>query len=83
MAVNAEEIAKAAKISFENAQLIPSSDRINALHAIKAELDSRKEEILAANKNDLRVGTAEHSSSQLNCFPSEGRPTGGRCRAYV
>jgi glutamate-5-semialdehyde dehydrogenase len=51
-----ERIAKAAKLSFESAQLIPSSERINALHAIKAELDFRKEEILAANKNDLRVG---------------------------
>lgn len=51
-----EEIAKAAKLSFESVQLIPSSERINALHAIKAELDSQKEEILAANKDDLRVG---------------------------
>lgn len=55
---NAEEIAKAAKSSFESAQLIPSSERINALHAIKAELDSRKGEILAANKEDLQVGIA-------------------------
>jgi glutamate-5-semialdehyde dehydrogenase len=59
--VNAEDIAKAAKISFESAQLVPSSERINALHTIKAELDSRKEEILAANKEDLRVGSVEHS----------------------
>jgi glutamate-5-semialdehyde dehydrogenase len=60
--VNAEEIAKVAKISFESAQLIPSSERINALHAIKTELDSRKGEILAANKDDLRVGTSEHNT---------------------
>ena len=60
--VNAEEIAKVAKISFESAQLIPSSERINALYAINSELDSRKGEILAANKDDIRVGTAEHDT---------------------
>lgn len=53
--VNAQEIARTAKVSFEGAQLIPSSERIDALHAIKAELDLRKGEILTANKEDLQV----------------------------
>lgn len=50
-----EEIAKAAKAAFEASQLIPSAERINALHAIKAELDARKDEILAANREDIQV----------------------------
>jgi hypothetical protein len=53
--VDAHEIAKTAKVSFEGTQLIPSSERIGALHAIKAELDFRRGEILAANKEDLKV----------------------------
>jgi len=58
--VDVVEIAKAAKKSFESAQLIPSSERINALHAIKATLDSRKGEILAVNREDLWVGLAKY-----------------------
>lgn len=52
---SSEEIAKAAKVAFEASQLIPSAERIRALHAIKAELDKRKDEILAANREDLQV----------------------------
>lgn len=63
---NAEEIAKAAKSSFESAQLIPSSERINALHAIKAELDSRKGEILAANKEDLQAAEVEVNAGRMS-----------------
>lgn len=50
-----EEIASAAKAAFEASQLIPSQERINALQAIKAELESRKDQILAANRQDLEV----------------------------
>jgi glutamate-5-semialdehyde dehydrogenase len=51
----AEVIAKAAKTAFETSQLIPVSERINALNAIRKELDANKAEILAANREDLQV----------------------------
>lgn len=50
-----EEIASAAKAAFAASQLIPSQERIHALQSIKAELESRKDEILAANRLDLQV----------------------------
>lgn len=49
------EIAKAAKAAFEASQLIDSSERVQALHLIKGELEELKDEILAANKEDLEV----------------------------
>ncbi len=52
---SAEDIAKAAKVAFEASQLIPSDQRISALHAIKRELEAKKEDILSANKEDLQV----------------------------
>jgi glutamate-5-semialdehyde dehydrogenase len=55
MASNAEDIAKLAKAAFQNSQLIPSSERVTALHAIRAELHAAKETILAANHEDLQV----------------------------
>lgn len=55
MTSNAEEIAKLAKAAFQSSQLIPSSERVAALHAIRTELHTRKETILNANKEDLQV----------------------------
>ncbi|KAF8889323.1 gamma-glutamyl phosphate reductase [Infundibulicybe gibba] len=55
----ASDIAKTAKIAFEQAQLIPSTERIAALHAIKAELSSQKEQILDANKKDIQAAQIE------------------------
>jgi hypothetical protein len=52
---SASDIAKASKNAFESSQLIPSSERINALNAIKKELHASKEIILAANREDLEV----------------------------
>jgi glutamate-5-semialdehyde dehydrogenase len=54
---SAETIAETAKAAFISAQLIPSSERIQALRVIKAALESAKAEILAANKIDLDVRT--------------------------
>lgn len=51
----AQDIAKAAKVAFEQSQLISSSERIAALHQIRIELEASKAEILAANKEDLEV----------------------------
>jgi len=51
----ASDIAKAAKHAFEVSQLIPSSERIDALNSIKRELHANRDEILAANREDLEV----------------------------
>lgn len=55
MSSNAEDIAKLAKAAFQSSQLIPSTERVIALHAIRAELHARKDAILNANKEDLQV----------------------------
>ncbi|KAF8637608.1 hypothetical protein AX17_002677 [Amanita inopinata Kibby_2008] len=55
MTSHAVDIAKAAKSAFEASQLIDSSERVKALHAIRSELQSRKTEILAANVEDLQA----------------------------
>jgi len=49
------EIAKAAKEAFEASQLATASERVAALKAIRAELELQKDEILAANAEDLKV----------------------------
>ena len=54
---DATSIAKAAKSAFEASQLIPSSERVQALREIRKELDAAKDAILAANKLDLEVST--------------------------
>lgn len=51
-------IAKAAKAAFEASQLIPSSERVRALHALRDELVSARADILAANRRDLEVHLA-------------------------
>jgi glutamate-5-semialdehyde dehydrogenase len=53
--VDAESIARAAKEAFEGSQLIPSSERITALEAIKTALEAAKDDIFAANKKDVEV----------------------------
>lgn len=52
---NAHDIAKAAKIAFQAAQLISSSERVVALHEIRKSLEAHKAEIIRANEEDLRV----------------------------
>lgn len=61
----ATAIAKAAKSAFEASQLIPSSERVKALHEIKQELENAKEEILEANRKDLSVSEIEPPFSYL------------------
>ena len=51
----AKGIAKAAKVAFEASQLVQSSDRIKALHFIREELESAKQDIFVANKSDVEV----------------------------
>lgn len=53
--MSSKEIAKKAKAAFEASQLVSALERINALRAIRNELEARKEEILAANREDLDV----------------------------
>ena len=52
---HAADIAKAAKAAFEASQLVPCSERVQALHEIRKELEAAKEQILAANRKDLEV----------------------------
>ncbi|CAK5267309.1 unnamed protein product [Mycena citricolor] len=61
----AEEIAKAAKIAFEDSQLVASSERVNALHHIRRALESCKAEILAANKEDLQAAQVEVDAGRM------------------
>ena len=53
--MDSETIARSAKAAFQESQLLPSSERINALLAIRKQLELRKSEILAANVEDLKV----------------------------
>lgn len=52
---SAQEIARSAKAAFEASQLVSAEDRVNALHVIRKELEAHKDEILAANAQDLAV----------------------------
>lgn len=72
---SAKLIAKAAKTAFEASQLIPSSERVSALHEIKKELENAKEKILEANKRDLEVRLPYDSLPQVTCsFVLVSRP---------
>ena len=60
MTSSAETIAKEAKAAFSASQMLPTSERILALDAIKAELEAKKDSILAANREDLKVNHSIH-----------------------
>ncbi|KAJ3481894.1 hypothetical protein NLI96_g7347 [Meripilus lineatus] len=62
----ATAIAKAAKSAFEASQLIPSSERVKALHEIKQELENAKEEILEANRKDLSAAQVEVDAGRMS-----------------
>ncbi|KAG6909341.1 hypothetical protein DXG01_000941 [Tephrocybe rancida] len=64
--INAEAIAKVAKQAFETSQLISSSERVEALHAIRLELESRQAAILAANKEDLQAAQVEVDAGRMS-----------------
>ncbi|KAJ7763660.1 gamma-glutamyl phosphate reductase [Mycena maculata] len=63
---SAEEIAKAAKVAFEDSQLVPSAERVNALRHIREALQSNKNEILAANRQDLEAAQAEVDAGRMS-----------------
>ncbi|KAG6833231.1 hypothetical protein H0H87_009852 [Tephrocybe sp. NHM501043] len=63
---NAETIAQVAKQAFETSQLLAPSERINALHSIRSELESRRDAILAANREDLKVAQAEVDAGRMS-----------------
>lgn len=52
---HAEGIAKASRAAFQASQLVEVSERVNALHAIREELESQKDSILEANRLDMEV----------------------------
>lgn len=62
---NAHDIAKAAKIAFEDSQLIPSSERLKALHEIRLALEDNKAEILDANRQDTNVSHSRNPTITL------------------
>ncbi|KAF9466039.1 Aldehyde/histidinol dehydrogenase [Collybia nuda] len=66
MSSGAADIAKLAKTAFQNSQLIPSSERVTALHSIRTELHARKDAILEANKEDLEAAQVEVKSGRLS-----------------
>ncbi|OBZ66790.1 putative gamma-glutamyl phosphate reductase [Grifola frondosa] len=59
-------VAKAAKAAFEASQLIPSSERVKALHEIRRELESAKDEILVANRKDLEAAQVEVDAGRMS-----------------
>lgn len=61
----ATHIAQAAKAAFEASQLIPSSERVQALYEIRKELESSKAEILEANRKDLEVRRIVGSAAKM------------------
>ncbi|KAF6761536.1 gamma-glutamyl phosphate reductase [Ephemerocybe angulata] len=63
---SAEEIARGAKAAFEKSQLVPASERINALHVIRRELEAHKAEILAANVEDLKAAQVEVEAGKMD-----------------
>ena len=67
------EIAKAAKAAFEASQLIDSSERVQALQLIKTELEGLRDEIYAANKEDLVVSSLRLSSIHYRESDDEAR----------
>lgn len=71
---SAESIAKAAKTAFEQSQLIPSQERITALHSIRDVLQANKAEIMAANKEDLKVCHCIETRSRRQAHPVTTTP---------
>ncbi len=77
------DIARAAKAAFEKSQLIPSSERIDALSEIKRQLESMKDAVLAANAEDLRVSSTPTDNASCLTDTSEGSTRGGRRWPHV
>jgi glutamate-5-semialdehyde dehydrogenase len=62
---SAEQVAKSAKESFDQSQLLDASERHTALVALKEALTEHKEEILKANREDMEAAKAANLSPQL------------------
>lgn len=52
---SAESIAIAARRAFEASQLVDVSERNVALEAIRSKLEQARDEVLAANQQDMQV----------------------------
>ena len=66
----AESIAIAARRAFEDSQLVDPSERDVALQAIRKTLEQARDEVLAANKQDMEASigiTSNHISSHIPC----------------
>jgi hypothetical protein len=64
----AYNIAKAAKLAFQESRLVSASERNAALQEIRRELEASKAEIFAANGKDLEVSTQVSSSRAVPFF---------------
>ncbi|WRT64938.1 glutamate-5-semialdehyde dehydrogenase [Kwoniella shivajii] len=62
----AESIAKAAREAFEQSQLVDVSERDLALKAIREVLEGKKDEVLAANKEDMETAEALLAQGKLS-----------------
>jgi glutamate-5-semialdehyde dehydrogenase len=64
----AESIAIGARRAFEDSQLVDPSERDVALQAIRKTLEQARDQVLAANKQDMEASsgiTAHHVRSPL------------------
>jgi glutamate-5-semialdehyde dehydrogenase len=75
----AYNIAKAAKLAFQESRLVSASERSAALREIRRELEASKAEIFAANGKDLEVST-QVSSSRAVPFSQQSTGSTGRSR---
>jgi glutamate-5-semialdehyde dehydrogenase len=65
----AESIAIAARRAFEDSQLVDPSERDVALDAIRRTLESARDDVLAANKQDMDVGSCTGISGSADDLP--------------
>ncbi|GAA5881003.1 hypothetical protein JCM1840_007216 [Sporobolomyces johnsonii] len=62
----AEQVARIAKESFDASQLLDSSERHNALVALKHTLTASKDDILAANKQDIEAAKVQVAAGTMS-----------------
>ncbi|QRV74183.1 aldehyde dehydrogenase family protein [Ceratobasidium sp. AG-Ba] len=66
MSKTAESIARASKKAFEASQLVGSEERVAALHAIREALQTNKNAILEANKQDMQAAQTLVEAGKLS-----------------
>ncbi|KAM0751337.1 gamma-glutamyl phosphate reductase [Meredithblackwellia eburnea MCA 4105] len=64
--MSAEDVAKTAKQAFDASQLLDSSERHNALVALRKALTESKDEILAANALDIKAAKEQVEAGKMS-----------------